>query len=220
MNATSASESLFRAGALLRHGDRVLLALGDLDQWALTSSGISIPVTGIAGSRECDETMAERARIVVRERTGAEAVLQHSSVTFVDSEGELTRKRFAAPMAPLLYQVRHPRPEVLLHVGVYLAQPTKAPRPGNVPGLLWAPLSSIGRLIDGVTYRELRAMNVELLANEQIPDEAEFQLDALSAEQLIPRIVSEFGAAALGLPGARRNRRCGGAAPQDMPPRR
>jgi len=196
MTAVDKSD-LVRAGALLRRGDRVLLALGDLDKWLLTSSGICIPVTGIAGSRRANETMAERARLAFRETTGAEAELRHSRVTFLDIDGELTRETFPTPVAPILYQIRQPQPEIRIHVGVFLAESGAEPQPADVPGLLWAPLAAIDRLAQGVRYRDLRALHVELLANESIPDDAEFRLEVPGPEQLIPRIVGEFGPGAI-----------------------
>lgn len=196
------------AGVLILSESKVLLTLATLKKWIVIRDELLIPVTGVSGGQEIGESMIACASREAREEISCNVKLHHSPITYVERDPDLIQiEQFNKAPAPIIYQVQ-PRTSSepyapglpcgdRLHIGIFRATFDAKPQPGDIPGLLWIPLTVLPLLAKGLAISQLADLNIELNSLLTIPKNAHIFIPMYSTEGLLIRIIQHFGVTAI-----------------------
>lgn len=191
------------AGVIISKQRRLLFSLADENRWRKVGGILQIPLSGIGGGQEIDESFVDCALREAEEEMGCTVSLLHSPTTYMQDElGYISEARLEELPAPLFYHRRkrmsnEPYGDDLpggdiLHIANFRARAVGEPTPKDIPGIIWVSPKSMQPLQMGVAIKDLSSLDAQITLRDKIGEESIIVIDPDSHEEFIMKCYEQF----------------------------
>lgn len=191
------------AGVIISKGKKLLFSLSDKNRWRKTKGILQIPLGGIGGGQQIDESFIDCALREAEEEIGCTVSLLHSPVTYMQDEiGYISEARLEELPAPLFYHRKKRKSDEpysdgmpagpVLHIANFRARAIGQPEPKDVPGIIYVNPKSLAALQEGVAIKDLAGLEATITLREQISQDAILIVDPDSHEEFIMKCYEQF----------------------------
>ncbi|MBX9877111.1 MAG: NUDIX hydrolase [Candidatus Obscuribacterales bacterium] len=183
------------AGVIISKGKKLLFSLGDENRWREVNGVLQIPLGGIGGGQEIDESFIDCALREAAEAIGCTVSLLHSPVTYMQDElGYISEARLEELPAPLFYhrKKRKSSEPNILHICNFRARAIGQPEPKDVPGIVYVSPKCLQPFQNGIAIKDLEQVEALITLRDKISDTAQLVIDPDSHEEFIMRCYEQF----------------------------
>lgn len=191
------------AGIIVSKQKKLLFSLGDENRWRKVDGVLHIPLGGIGGGQQKDESFVDCALREAEEEIGCTVSLLHSPVTYMQDElGYISEERLEELPAPLFYH-RKKRKSAdayddglptgdMLHIANFRARAIGQPEPKDIPGIIYISPKSLKPFLKGVAIKDLAAAEAVITLRDKITEDAVLVIDPDSHEEFIMKCYEQF----------------------------
>ena len=182
------------AGVIISKGKKLLFSLADENRWRKIDGILQIPLAGIGGGQEIDESFVDCALREADEEIGCTVNLLHSPVTYMQDElGYISEARLEELPAPLFYQrTKRKSNEPILHIANFRARAIGQPEPKDVPGIVYVSPKYLAAFQKGIAIKDLEELEAVITLRDKIEGDAQVIVDPDSHEEFIMKCYEQF----------------------------
>lgn len=191
------------AGIIVSKQKKLLFSLGDENRWRKVDGVLHIPLGGIGGGQQVDESFVDCALREAEEEIGSTVSLLHSPVTYMQDElGYISEERIEELPAPLFYHRKKRKSEesfgeglpagAILHIANFRARAIGQPEPKDIPGLVWISPKSLKPFQNGIAIKDLESVEALITLRDKIPADSILVIDQDSHEEFIMKCYEQF----------------------------
>ncbi len=191
------------AGIIISKQKKLLFSLGDENRWQKVGGVLHIPLGGIGGGQQLDESFVDCALREADEEIGCTVSLLHSPVTYMQDElGYISEERLEELPAPLFYHRKKRKSNVafdqglptgdILHIANFRARAIGQPEPKDIPGIVYISPKSLAPFQKGVALKDLESVDALLTLRDKIPDDSVLVINPDSHEEFIMKCYEQF----------------------------